>query len=174
MFKELNTLKLFFDSPTKEFNVREISRKVKIAPATASKDLDNLSKKGILTKRKERNLSLFKANLDNNLYNDLKVFYVLRKIKESGLIEELNKFYGKPTLVLFGSVSNGLDVEDSDIDFLIISEKKSDFPFKEKYEKKLNKDIHMFIVKDIKEITNKHLINNMINGIVLQGAIKWI
>ena len=35
MFKELNILKVFFESPNKEFNVREIARIVKIAPAQA-------------------------------------------------------------------------------------------------------------------------------------------
>ena len=174
MFKELNILKLFFETPSKEYNVREIARKLKIAPATASKDLDSLSNMNILEKRKERNFTLFKANFEGDLYLDLKVFYNIRKLKDTKLIEEINKFYGKPSIILFGSMSQGLDREHSDIDLLIISEKVSEFPLKEKYEKLFHRNIHLFVYRKISDEKNKHLINNMINGILLQGEIKWI
>ena len=85
MFKELNTLRLFFESPTKEFNVRELARILNISPATASNELKKLAKDGILIKRKERILDLYRANLDNDLYKDIKTFYNLRRIKEAGL-----------------------------------------------------------------------------------------
>ena len=54
MFKELNTLELFFESPIREFNVREMARLLKISPATASSELKKMAAKGILVKRKER------------------------------------------------------------------------------------------------------------------------
>jgi predicted nucleotidyltransferase len=174
MFKELSLLKLFFESPTREFNVREIARLLKIAPATASKKLESLAKKGILKKRDERMLKLYKANLDNDFYHDLKIFHNMRKIKESGLLEELNKFYLKPAIVLFGSASQGLDIEESDIDLLVISEKTSKFSKIKEFEKKLNRKIQLFVVKNIRNLKNKHLINNIVNGILLQGQIKWI
>ena len=52
MFKEINTLKPFFEDPTNEFNVREIARILKITPATASKRLKLLKKQGFLKYRK--------------------------------------------------------------------------------------------------------------------------
>jgi len=174
MFKELNNLKLFFEKPTREFNVREFARLRKIAPATASKQLNNLVKKKLLKKRKERNLKLYKANLDSDSYTDAKTFYNIRKIKDAGLIEVLNKFYLKPTIILFGSGASGLDTETSDFDILIISEKTKKFPEIDKYEKKINRKLQLFIVKNIKELKNKHLINNVLKGIQIQGGIKWI
>lgn len=174
MFKELNILKLFFENPNKEFNVREVARLLKISPATASKKLKRLAKANILKKRKERILTLYKANLDNDFYRDLKIFYNIRKIKESGFLNALNKFYLKPVVILFGSCAYGIDTETSDFDLLIISEKTVKFPNIQKFEKKLNRKIQLFIVKEIKELKNKHLINNILNGIVLQGKIKWI
>jgi len=174
MFKELNTLKIFFESPTKDFNVREVARILKTTPVTASTRLSAFSKEGFLKQRKERNFIFYKANIENEIYTDAKVFYNIKKIKESGLIEELNKFYLKPTIVLFGSCSNGLDVEDSDIDLLIISEKKSNFSQIKKYKKKLNRDIQLFVFRKIKDLKNEHLVNNILNGIVLQGDLKWI
>ena len=174
MFKELNILKIFLESPTRDFNVREVARILKITPATASTKLNSFAKKGLLKQRKERNFIFYKANLESEIYLDLKIFYNIRKIRESGLIEELNKFYIKPLIVLFGSASHGLDVEDSDIDLLVISEKKSDFNQINKYKKKLNRELQLFVVKKIKDLKNDHLINNILNGIVLQGDLKWI
>lgn len=173
MLKELETLKIFFESPTKEFNIREIARILKIAPATASSKLDDFSKQSILKKRDERMLKLYKANLDSNSYKDLKIFYNIKKIRDSGLVEELNKFYLKPTIILFGSAAQGLDIENSDIDLVIISEKTKELNNKE-FEKKLNRNIQLFVVKNLKNLKNTHLINNILNGITLQGEIKWI
>ncbi|MDO9097318.1 MAG: nucleotidyltransferase domain-containing protein [Candidatus Methanoperedens sp.] len=174
MFRELNTMKIFFDSPTKEFNVREAARILKIAPATASKELKNLVKLGLLKGRKERILNLYKANIENGLYRDLKVFYNIRKIKDSMLLDSLNRYYLKPAIVLFGSASCGIDTETSDFDILVVSERKKDFPEKEKFEKKLKRKLQLFAVREIKDLNNEHLINNVLNGIVLQGEVKWI
>jgi len=174
MFKKLNILNLFFEEPTKEFNVREVARLLKISPATASKDLKQLVKKELLKERKERLLNLYKANLENDLYRDLKIFYNLRKIRDSGLLNELNKFYLKPTIVLFGSCAYGMDTETSDYDLLIISEKTKEFPNIRKFEKNIKKKIQIFVVKNIKDLKNKHFVNNILNGIIIQGRIKWI
>ena len=76
-------------------------------------------------------------------------------------------------MVLFGSAFYGLDTEDSDIDLVIISEKKQELPNFKQFEKKLNRKLQLFVVKDIKELKNEHLINNVLNGLVLQGEIKW-
>jgi len=174
MFKELNILRLFFEEPNREFNVREIARILKIAPATASSQLKELAKEGLLKEKKERNLIIYKANLDDDRYKDLKIYFVIRKIKDSGLIEELNKFYMKPTIVLFGSASFGLDTEDSDIDLVILSEKTKEFLKKEEHEKIIKRRLQLFVIKNIKELKNDHLINNVLNGIVIQGELKWI
>jgi predicted nucleotidyltransferase len=174
MFKKLNILKLFFEEPTREFNVREVARLLKISPATASKKLKCWVKENLLKERKERMLNLYKADLEGEPYQDIKIFYNIRKVKDSGLIDALNKFYLKPTIVLFGSCSSGMDMETSDFDFLIISEKTKEFPEIRKFEKKLNRKIQLFVVSKIKDLKNEHLINNILNSITIQGKIKWI
>src|SRR3989344_3144305 len=150
MFKELNIIRIFFEEPNREFNVREVARILKIAPATASSQLKELAKEGLLKEKKERNLIIYKANLDDDRYKDLKVYFVIRKIKDSGLIEELNKFYIKPTIVLFGSASFGLDTEDSDIDLVILSEKSKEFSETKKFEKSIIKRISLRKQESIK------------------------
>src|SRR3989338_7592022 len=172
MFRELNILKIFLESPTKEFNVREASRELKITPATASKFLKEYAKKSILIERKDRNFIFYKANLDSELYKDIKIFYSIRRIKDSGFIDEINKFYMKPAIILFGSARYGLDTAESDFDIAVISESTKEFPKKQAFEKILRRKIHLILTMDIKSIENKHLINNILNGIVLQGDVK--
>jgi len=174
MFKEINILKIFFDEPVREFNVREVARILKIAPATASKKLSRFVGMVLLKERCERNLKLYKADLESDSYRDLKIYYNIRRIKESGLLEHLNRFYLKPTIVLFGSAAYGLDTETSDFDILVISENNKDFAAIKEYEKTLKRNIQIMAVRSIKNLKNKHLINNVLNGIRMQGEIKWI
>lgn len=145
---------------------------MKKAPATVSKELKELSRKKILRERKERRFNFYKADIGSEAYRDLKTYYNIRKIRNSGLIEELNKIYLKPTVILFGSACQGTDTDTSDFDLVVISEKTPKFQAKE-FEKKLNHEIQMFNIKSIKDLKNKHLINNVLNGIVLQGELKW-
>ena len=119
-------------------------------------------------------LKLYRANLESDFYRDIKILYNIRKIKDSGLLSELNHFYLKPTIVLFGSCAYGLDTSTSDLDLLIISEKTEEFPNIKRFEKKIRKKIQIFVVRNIKNLRNKHLMNNVLNGIVIQGRIKWI
>lgn len=174
MFKELNTLKIFFEEPNREFNVREAARILKISPANASNQMKSFAKMGILKERRDRILNLYKADLEEDSYRDLKIFYNLRKIRDSGLLDALNKFYLKPTIVLFGSVVTGLDTETSDFDLLVISEKTDQFKDREIFEKKINRKLQIFVVNNVKNLKNLHLINNVLNGITIQGKLKWI
>lgn len=173
MFKEFDILRLFFEESGREFNVREVARILKIAPATASKNLKSFVKFGVLTWRKERNLDLYRADVSNDFYRDLKVFYNIRKIKDSGLLDALNRFYLKPTVVFFGSAARGVDVDTSDFDLLVVSENAKVFSAKE-FERKIGRNVHLVVVHDISKIGNNHLLNNILNGVTLQGGLKWI
>ncbi len=174
MFKELNTLRPFFERPSRELGVREFSRLARITPATASKRLKELEREGILKYRKERNLDLYSANPDSGAYRDLKTYYNIRKLRKSGLLDKLDNLYLKPTIILFGSAAKGLDTETSDLDLVVVSEVRKEFSGKEHYRKVLGRELHIFPVKDIKALKNRHLINSVMNGIVLQGELKWI
>ena len=168
----IDTLKVFFEEPNREFGVREVSRILKVSPATASKKLKELAKGNFLKERKERIFILYKANLESDDYRDLKLYYNLRKLRESGLLDALNIFYLKPTITLFGSAARGLDTETSDFDLIIISEKTDSFDTK-RFEEKINRKLQLFVVNNVKELKNEYLINNVLNGIVVQGNVKW-
>ena len=164
---------MFFEKPTTEFNVREIGRLVRISPATASAKLKELEKEKILKSRNERNLLLFCADLDSSTYRDYKIFYNILKIKKI-LLKEINDYYLKPSIILYGSCSTGLDIESSDLDLVIISENEKEYSKLNKLEKKFGKIIQLSVFSEVNKINNEYLLNNVLNGIVIQGKIEWI
>ncbi len=174
MFKYKPILELFFETPSKEYNVREVARVVHIAPATASSYLKQLEKEEILIYRKVKQLDFYKANLDSDKYRDLKVYFLVRKLRESGFLNALNQFYLKPTIILFGSCMCGLDTEQSDLDLVLITEKKDPFPDQKKFEKKIGRSIQFFVIQKISDLKSNHLINSVLNGRVLQGEVQWM
>ncbi|MBS3142694.1 nucleotidyltransferase domain-containing protein [Candidatus Woesearchaeota archaeon] len=171
MFKELNTLRIFFENPIKEYNVREAAKALGIAPATASAHLKQLAKKTIVEERKDRMMTLYKANIDSSAYRDIKTYYNIRLIRESGLLEALNETYLTPTIVLFGSMSTGYNYHDSDIDLVVLSIRKGEFPKMDEFTRKLHRELHIFSVSKLEDLKNPHLISNVLNGVVLQG--QW-
>ncbi len=174
MFKELNIMRLFFERPNHEYNVRDVARSLKISPATASTRLKRLARHGLLKERKERLSKLYRPDLESDLYIDLKRFFITRKIRESGLLDALNDFYMKPAVVIFGSAAYGMDTDNSDVDILVISENTKMMGNLEGFKRKIKREIHLLVVRDVRDLKNKHLINNVLNGTVLQGEIKWI
>ena len=90
---------------------------------------------------------------------------------DSGLIDFLKEKYQFPeTIIIFGSYSKGEDTEKSDIDIAVITrlEKNLDFSL---FEKKLQRKINLLELKNL-EKAKKEFINNLINGIVLDGVIQ--
>lgn len=174
MYEKIDILNLFLINPSREYNVREVARLLNISASTASKMLKSSAKEGLLIERKERIYLLYKANLDNLEFRELKKSHNLRIIRDSGLIDALNKYYLKPTIILYGSFSTGYNTETSDIDLIVISENTKEFNGLSQFEKKLNRKIQIFVVKEIMGLKNKHLINNALNGIILQGSVKWM
>ena len=169
MFKELNELKEFLEKPNKKIHVRGYAKCIKVTPATASKILKIFAEKNILEREEIQNIHFYKLK-NNQLTRDLKIFYNIQKIRQ--IIPQLNEFFGKPTIVLFGSTSKGEDVEESDIDIYIKSEITKTQNTQE-LEKIIGKTLQLFIYKKITAIPNKHLQHNILNGIVLQGEITW-
>ena len=85
-------LKLFFYDPLPEFQLREISRKVNLAPISVKRYLEELVKERLIIKSKHRihRYPVYKANRDNENFKFFKKLNTLIVIRESGLLEFLN------------------------------------------------------------------------------------
>ena len=168
MLKIIYNLHPFFEDCYRRINVREYAKLLKISPPTASKLLTNYHKEGLIGMRKERNYIFFFANKESKLFIDLSRIYWQNKLSE--LVSFLKKELVLPTIILFGSVAKAEVTKDSDIDIAVISRKK-ELGLK-LFEKKLKRKIQVFLFQSLKDIKNKELANNILNGCVLFGRIK--
>jgi predicted nucleotidyltransferase len=171
MIQNYNTyrvLQLFFDYPSKHFQLREICRILKLGLPSVRNHIKKLEKFGFIRKEKKRVYASFISNR-NELFKIYKRNDVLLRLYETGLIESLSNTFVPDVIVLFGSASRGEDIETSDIDlFLIAKEKKIKLDI---FEKKLKRKISLHFENDILD-TPKELKNNIINGIVVYGYLK--
>jgi len=161
----------FFLNPTIKLRVREIERTLKIPLPSVIRYCKELEKEGILSTQKTGNVVFYTANkLDENYLLEKKL-YNIKSIYASGLIDFLKVEFSNPTIILFGSYSRGEDVEKSDIDLYIETPSKKEISSRQ-FENKLKREIQISRHKNIKEIKNAHLANNIINGIMLNGYIE--
>ena len=67
-------LRLFFDEPLAEFQLRETSRRVRLAPVSVKRYLEELAKEGLIIKSKHRihKYPIYKADRDNESFKFFK------------------------------------------------------------------------------------------------------
>ncbi len=172
MIQKYNRYKIlqeFFDFPRKDFQMREISRRTKLAQPSVINHLKALLGENLIIKEKKGIYPTFRANRNNELFKLYKKFDLILRINQNGLIDYIFDNCVPNCIILFGSASKGEDIEESDIDlFVQAKEKKLNF---EKYEKQLNRKITLFFEENFSGLS-KELKNNILNGIVLKGYIK--
>lgn len=162
-------LELFFDFPTKQFQLRQISRKTKIAITSVRKYVNDLINEKVVIKITGGIYPSFKANREGEIFRFYKKLNIIERLKSSGLISYVDDSCMPNSIILFGSVSRGEDIENSDID-LFIQSKEIKLNLS-KFEKKLNRKINLFFEKDFLRL-NKELKNNILNGVILEGYLK--
>ena len=168
-YNKYKILKLFLDSPTDSFRLREIARLTKISPPSVINYLKGFEKEGLIRKQIKRNVPFYIAmrdNLDFVLYKKISIIYELNK---RGFVDYIWDKVSPQAIILYGSFAKGESIENSDIDVFILGKEK-DIETNE-FEKRLNKKIHLIFKESLKEIPSE-LKNNILNGIVLRGYIK--
>lgn len=174
MIKKSIKLKIreyFFINPNFKHRVRELERILNLPLPSVIKYCKELKVEGILFDLKIGNVNFYTANKANENYIFEKKLFNIKQINDSGLISYLKNELSNPIIILFGSYSKGEDIENSDIDIFIqtVSKKKLKL---EKFEKFLQRNIQIIKFKSLKEIPNKNLANNIINGIILNNFIE--
>lgn len=168
-YNRYKILKVFLDSSTEEFGLREISRIAKIAPASTINYLKEFEKNELVRKLNKKGKPVYRAERDNENFIFYKKLSVLYELHNSGLIDYLWQKLAPKSLILYGSSAKGESVEESDLDIFVVGkEKKINL---EEFEKKINKNIHLIFDHDVRNIP-KELKNNLINGIILKGYFK--
>ncbi len=170
MIQKYNTyriLKLFFDQPTRFFQLREISRKLNLGMPSVINHIKKLKKEGLIKKEKRGVYNNYISE-KNELFRIYRRNDLLLRMHESGLIDFLEDEFMPDAIVLFGSCARGEDIEISDVDLLVVSkEKEVDL---KKFESAIKRKISLHFEENVSEIP-KELLNNIVNGIVLYGYL---
>ena len=161
----------FFMNPTKKMRVRQIERELKLPLPSVIRYCKELEKEEILKKETISGVSTYSANRSSKKFLIAKRLFNIKSIFESGLADYMIKEYFNPVIVLFGSYSKGEDTEESDIDLYVETPKKHEFNL-QKFEKILSRRIQIFNYRNVKDIPNHHLSNNIINGITINNFLE--
>src|SRR3989338_445112 len=97
-------LAVFFENPSREFHLRELSRLLKLSMPTIISATDTLSKEKLITKIKEKVVTKVLANRENTSFLRWKRIYNLDIVYKSGIVDYLSDAYNHPkNAILFGS-----------------------------------------------------------------------
>lgn len=168
-YSRYRILQEFFDFPNQNLHMREISRNTKITQPSTSLHLKVLVKEGLILKEKKGLYPTYRANRDNELFKVYKRLNLILRIHQTKLLDYISDTCSPRVVILFGSASLGEDIETSDLDLFINSE-KTELEL-EKYEKHLKRKINPFFEQNFARLS-KELKNNLLNGIILKGYIK--
>lgn len=160
----------FFINPSDKLRVRQIERKLKVPLPSVIRYCKELEEAKILKRIDISGIFFYTSESMVNFIHSKKLFN-LTQIYDSRIIEYLQKELSNPVIIVFGSYSKGEDIESSDIDLYIESPSKTEISL-EKFEKHLKRKIHIFRYKNINEVKNMHLANNILNGITLNGFVE--
>lgn len=117
-------LEWFSRNPSNKVYVNELSRIVNLSNASCSRLLNLLENKGLLIREKMGNAHYY-ALKDNYVTREMKRFFLMIRIYESGLVDYLKENDPSLTnLILYGSCATGKYDKRSDMDILAISNSK--------------------------------------------------
>lgn len=161
----------FFLNPTIKLRVRQIERELKVPLPSVIRYTKELEKEGLLKSTKIANIVTYSADRTSKTYLLEKKLFNIHQLHSSGLLDFLIEELSNPFIILFGSYAKGEDVENSDIDIYIEKQNKKKVNLG-KFEKMLQRKIQLFTYKNIHDLENKELANNIVNGIVLNGFME--
>ena len=166
MLKIINDMDPFFENCYARISVRQYARLRKISPPTASALLKMYEKEGLLIKEKDRTYIMFCANMESSDFIMLSRLYWQQRLH--GLISSIEE--GTPdTIVLFGALSKAETKSESDIDLAVFGGEKMDL---ERFEKYLKRSIQAFWFGSLRNVKDRELAKNIINGHILSGRMK--
>jgi predicted nucleotidyltransferase len=168
-YNKFKLLKVFLDSPTDNFRLRELSRLSNISPPSVINYLKDLEKEKFIERYTKRDIPFYKAKRENNKFILYKKISIIQELDSSGLIDFIWDKASPDVIILYGSYAKGESIESSDVDLFIIGKEKE--LNLDSFEEKINKRIHIIFEDNIKNIP-KELKNNLINGTILKGYLK--
>lgn len=114
-----------FTNPLKKYSVRGLSKKTKLSVFACKQSLDYLYNNKLISLEKIGRTYQYRADTDNFLVRQWKIIFSLDDIYKACVVEKLLKnLKNISSIVIYGSVANGTDDENSDIDVLVVADTK--------------------------------------------------
>ncbi|MBS3085540.1 nucleotidyltransferase domain-containing protein [Candidatus Pacearchaeota archaeon] len=168
-YNRYKLLKIFIDSPTESFRLREVSRLAKISPPSVMSYLKEFEEEDLIKKQVKRGIPFYSALRDKMKFVLYKKISIIFELNKSGLIDYLWDNVAPKAIILYGSFSKGESIENSDIDLFVLGKEK---PISiENFEKILKREVHIISEDSLNKLP-KELRNNILNGIILRGYVK--
>lgn len=113
-------LDFMFKHSTEEFYEKQLAKKSGISIGACNKYVKELVSLKILNKEKRGKMNFYWLNREELIVRYLKILFTL----SSSLVQGISKMKEGAEVYLFGSFARGEDTEDSDLDLLIIGDRK--------------------------------------------------
>lgn len=128
---KVKLLRLFYDYPNRNFSTKEIFVNTGVGFGYGLKCLNMLYEAGLLKIKKTGRQKRYFLNKESIFYHAIERLFQIERENfprvshlHRGILGEIIEKLNKETVIVFGSVAAGTATLDSDIDLLILSERK--------------------------------------------------
>jgi predicted nucleotidyltransferase len=121
---------VFYKNKNKKIHLRELARITGMQGQSITRYLNELEKESILSAEKQGNLKLYSLKNNNTVrsmlaFFDIERFKKLPNIRKDAIASYIKKLQEIPVfIIIFGSTAKETYAEDSDIDLLIVTNRK--------------------------------------------------
>ncbi len=164
---------IFGNSPLKHWHFEELLRETGMSRAALNKWLRRHMKEGMLRRVKEKGrFPYLTAGPDNPVYKTEKKRFMLNKLYESGLIEDILRSEAIKVAIVFGSVARGDWYKDSDIDLFIFGDARD--LDKRRYGLKFDIEVQEFGSREELRDVKSGLVTTIVKGHLVKGDIEEV
>lgn len=118
-------LTYFLSHPSSEAYVKELAQLLKIGPTSANNTLGRLEKVGLLQREDKARSHFYSLDNESAVVRSLKVSYLLARLEDAEFVNKLLEVdEGLISICIYGSFADGTFDEKSDLDVLIISQRR--------------------------------------------------
>lgn len=119
----MKILEFLFANPSKEFSQSNLISKLGIAKPTGIKALNHLEKNGLVLTKRIGKTKLYRLNQHDFLCIQLKRIF---NLTSGQLLEFVKSLKDSKKIIVFGSYARGEDTENSDIDIIVVTDRKEE------------------------------------------------
>ena len=137
-------LGFLFSNPKKEYYLSELARLVGTSPGNIQREMSKFIADGLIREEKRGNLNFYVLNSAHALFSEIRSLVLKTAGVEAALKELVQKHKEIELALLYGSFAKGEEKGESDIDLLIVSDKKLEAFYSaiSKLELKFNREIN--------------------------------